>query len=193
MLPAAPKTYVALNARCGANCSVTTVAESSSAISSLCAKPFATGDSAFRIAEKDLLMAETHLPRIVTSEPRSPLETFSTAGRISGLQKGSAGLAEPSLLTGQLPDTSRRKTQEGGRGISGRRTAEVGRLVKDQAVPAQNLAHPSIARCWRLSTWTVGLPHPIIEALAYHRSRTCLPIAKAELVDVVYIADNFAT
>jgi HD-like signal output (HDOD) protein len=200
MLPAAPKTYVALNAALMApNCSVTTVARIIERDIGLCAKLLQLVNSAFfGLPRRISSLAETvtYLGIVTIKNLALALETFSTAAGSSGLSEAALqALQNHSLLTGQIARHIEAKdAKKAEEAFLAGVLHEVGRLVKTKPVPAQNPGSPidrSLLGAYLLGLW--GLPHPIMEAVAYHKEPHLLAHATAELVDVVYIADNFAT
>ncbi|HEX7509339.1 MAG TPA: HDOD domain-containing protein, partial [Polyangia bacterium] len=107
MLPAAPKTYIALNEALGApNCAITDVVRIIERDVGLCAKMLQLVNSAFfglprRIAL--LLEAVTYLGTLTIKNLAMALEAFSSASPDCGLsQPELLALQDHSLLTGQI-------------------------------------------------------------------------------------------
>jgi HD-like signal output (HDOD) protein len=199
MLPAAPKTYVALNeALIQDSCSVATVASIIERDVGLCAKLLQLVNSAFfglprRISS--LTETVTYLGVSTIKNLALALETFSNAAQSSGLSESAIlALQSHSLLTGQIA----RKV-----GAKDAKIAEeaflagvlhdVGWLLKvkdtsglDGGTPADR----ALLGAYLLGLW--GLSHPIIEAVAYHNEPNLLAHSSLELVDIIYISHNLA-
>jgi HD-like signal output (HDOD) protein len=199
MLPAAPKTYVALNeALMSPNCSVTDVSRVIERDVGLCAKILQLVNSAFfglprRISS--LTEAVSYIGTATIKNLAMALEAFSSGARSSGLTAAELdSLQHHSLLAGQIarrievPDKS--KAEEA---FLAGVLHEVGRLVPvDQRAMDDRcltIDHPLLGG-YLLGLW--GLPHPIIEAVAYHREPRMLPHSEPELTDAVYIAHSLA-
>lgn len=123
------------------------------------------------------------------------LEAFSSGARSSGLTTAELdSLQHRSLLAGQIarrievPDKSRAEEAF----LAGVLHA-VGQLVHvDQRAMDDRcltIDRPLLG-AYLLGLW--GLPHPIIEAVAYHKEPRMLPHSSPELVDAVYIAHSLA-
>jgi len=66
--------------------------------------------------------------------------------------------------------------------------------VKIKDKPGQSpgaLVDRTLLGAYLLGLW--GLPHPIMEAVAYHKEPRLLAHSAFELVDVIYIADHLAS
>ena len=198
MLPAAPKTYVALNeALMAPACSVATVARIIERDIGLCAKLLQLVNSAFfGLSRKISSIAET-VTYLGVSTIRNvvlALETFSNAAEASGLSEAALlELQDHSLLTGQIArqiEAKRpKKTEEAFlAGVLHR----VGWLVKvkDRSGPDSPVDR-ALLGAYLLGLW--GLPHAITEAVAYHREPHLLAHSTFELVDIIYVADHLAT
>jgi HD-like signal output (HDOD) protein len=200
MLPAAPKTYVALNeALMAANCSVAAVAHIIERDVGLCAKLLQLVNSAFfGLPRKISSLAETvtYLGIVTIKNLALALETFSTAAGFSGLSEAALlALQSHSLLTGQIARKIEAKDPKRAEEafLSGV-LHEVGWLVRIKDTSAQNPGSPvdrTLLGAYLLGLW--GLPHPIMEAVAYHKEPRLLAHSGVELMDIIYIADHLAT
>lgn len=199
MLPGAPKTYVALNeALMSPNCSVTDVSSVIERDVGLCAKVLQLVNSAFfGLPRKISSLAEavSYIGTATIKNLAMALEAFSSEAGSSGLTAAELdGLQHHSLLAGQIarrievPDKSRAEEAF----LAGV-LHEVGRLVPvdQRALDDQCLTvdRPLLGG-YLLGLW--GLPHPIIEAVAYHREPRTLPHSEPELTDAIYIAHALA-
>lgn len=199
MLPAAPKTYVALNETLmSPNCSVADVSRVIERDVGLCAKVLQLVNSAFfglprRISS--LSEAVSYIGTATIKNLAMALEAFSVGARSSQLTPAQLdALQHHSLLAGQIarrievPDKSRAEEAF----LAGV-LHEVGRLVRvDQRTiddRCLTIDHP-ILGAYLLGLW--GLPHPITEAVAYHREPRTLPHGEPELADAIYIAHALA-
>jgi HD-like signal output (HDOD) protein len=199
MLPAAPKTYVALNeALMSPDCSVADVSRVIERDVGLCAKVLQLVNSAFfGLPRKISSLAEavSYIGTATIKNLALALEAFSSGARHSGLTASQLdSLQHHSLFAGQIarrievPDKSRAEEAF----LAGV-LHEVGRLVPvDQRAlddRCLTIDHPLLG-AYLLGLW--GLPHPITEAVAYHREPRMLPHGEPELVDAVYIAHTLA-
>ena len=200
MLPSAPKTYVALNSALMApNCSVATLVQIVERDVGLCAKLLQLVNSAFfglpkRISSlKDTV---TYLGFATIKNLALALETFSAAAEISGLSEAKLiALQDHSLLTAQIAQEVEAKVMKKTEGafLAGV-LHEVGWLLNLANTPGHApaaLAERALLGAYLLGLW--GLPHAIIEAVAYHKEPHLVPHSTFELVDVIYIADHLAT
>jgi len=200
MLPSAPQTYVALNeALQSSTCAVADVVRIVERDVGLCAKLLQMVNSAFfglprRISS--LTETVTYLGMSTIKNLALALGAFSSAVALSGLSEAALlALQDHSLLTAQIArriqGSSKEKAEEAFlAGI----LHEVGRLLKvnDQVGPASGpLADRALLGAYLLGLW--GLPHSIMEAVAYHKEPHLLAHTTFELVDVVYIADHLAS
>jgi HD-like signal output (HDOD) protein/ActR/RegA family two-component response regulator len=199
MLPAAPKTYVALNgAMLVPTCSVASLVQIIERDVGLCAKLLQLVNSAFfGLPKKISSLNETVTYRITTIRNLAlALETFSSAAENAGLSQGElASLQNHSLLTGQIAQQIEARTTKKSEGafLAGV-LHEVGWLVNVTNVPGHDPCSASeraLLGAYLLGLW--GLPHAIIEAVAYHGEPRLVPHATFELVDIIYIADRLAS
>jgi HD-like signal output (HDOD) protein/CheY-like chemotaxis protein len=196
MLPAAPKTYVALNeALMAANCSVAVVARIIEHDVGLCAKLLQLVNSAFfglprRISS--LGETVTYLGIVTIKNLALALETFSTAAGGSGLSEAALlALQNHSLLTGQIARQIEAKDpKKAEEAFLAGVLHEVGWLVKVKDPPPVKPVDRTLLGAYLLGLW--GLPHPIMEAVAYHKEPRLLAHSTAELVDIIYVADHLA-
>jgi HD-like signal output (HDOD) protein len=200
MLPAAPKTYVALNeALMAPACSVAAVTRIIERDVGLCAKLLQLVNSAFfGLQRKISSLAETvtYLGISTIKNLAMALETFSSAAESSGLSEAALlAMQDHSLLTGQIARQIEakegKKTEEA---FLAGVLHEVGWLVKVKDKPGQSPAvtvDRTLLGAYLLGLW--GLPHPIMEAVAYHKEPRLLAHSAFELVDIIYIADHFAS
>ncbi len=200
MLPAAPKTYVALNeALMAPACSVATVVRIIERDIGLCAKLLQLVNSAFfGLPRKISSLAETvtYLGISTIKNLALALETFSTAAESSSLSETALlALQHHSLIVGQIARQIEAKDAKSAEeaflaGV----LHEVGWLVKVKDMPGQgsgSAVDRALLGAYLLGLW--GLPHPIMEAVAYHREPHLLAHSALELVDIIYIADHLAT
>jgi HD-like signal output (HDOD) protein/ActR/RegA family two-component response regulator len=200
MLPSAPKTYVALNSALMApNCSVATLVQIVERDVGLCAKLLQLVNSAFfglpkRISSlKDTV---TYLGFATIKNLALALETFSAAAETSGLSEAKLiALQNHSLLTAQIAQEIEAKVMKK---VEGAFLAgvlhEVGWLLNLSNTPGRApaaQAERTLLGAYLLGLW--GLPHAIIEAVAYHKEPHLVPHSTFELVDAIYIADQLAT
>ena len=200
MLPAAPKTYVALNeALMAPNCSVAAVARIIERDVGLCAKLLQLVNSAFfGLPRRISSLAETvtYLGMATIKNLALALETFSAAAGSSGLSEAALlALQNHSLLTGQIARQIEAKdAKKAEEAFLAGVLHEVGWLVKTKATPGEDPGSPidrTLLGAYLLGLW--GLPHPIMEAVAYHKEPHLLAHTEFELVDIIYIADHFAS
>jgi HD-like signal output (HDOD) protein len=124
------------------------------------------------------------------------LETFSSAAESSGLSEAALlAMQNHSLLTGQIARQIEakegKKTEEA---FLAGVLHEVGWLVKVKDKPGQGPAvtiDRTLLGAYLLGLW--GLPHPIMEAVAYHKEPRLLAHSAFELVDIIYVADHLAS
>jgi len=199
MLPTAPKTYVALNGELAVpTCSVATIVQIIERDVGLSAKLLQLVNSAFFGLPKrisSLTDTVTYLGFATIKNLALALETFSAAAKTSGLSEAQLmALQDHSLLTGQIAqqiDTSMTKRVEGAflAGV----LHEVGCLLNVNHTPEQDLFEPverEFLGAYLLGLW--GLPHAIIEAVAYHKKPHLVAHSAFELVDIIYVADHLA-
>lgn len=199
MLPAAPRTYLALNeAMTRPNCSLGDLARVIERDVGLCAKILQLVNSAFfglpkRISSVD--EAVTYLGTQTIKHIALALEAFASGSGSSDVpQERLSAMQAHSLLTAQVAKRveprDRRKSEDSFlAGI----LHEVGWLVH---VDPNSAADPSSARdrallgAYLLGLW--GLPHAINEAVAYHGDPQALPHDEFEVMDAVYLAHHLA-
>jgi HD-like signal output (HDOD) protein len=200
MLPAVPKTYVALNeALMHPNCSTAEVAQIVERDIGLCAKLLQLVNSAFfGLPRKITSLSEaiTYLGTLTIKNLTMALETFSSAAKNCGLSKNElAVLQDHSLLAGkigkQLFAGDKNKAEE--TFLTGI-LHEVGWLVPvDEATQADAgvAVDRSLLGAYLLGLW--GLPYPITEAVACHKEPQQLAHKEFEMVDAIYVAHHLAT
>jgi HD-like signal output (HDOD) protein len=124
------------------------------------------------------------------------LETFSSAAKTSGLSEVDLMVLQAhSLLTGQIAQKIETQTMKKTEcaflaGV----LHEVGCLLNVTNKPSQDSDAPvnrALLGAYLLGLW--GLPHAIMEAVAYHKTPQMIPHAVFELVDIIYIADHLAS
>jgi HD-like signal output (HDOD) protein len=200
MLPAAPRTYVALNeALMVPTCSVAAVVQIVEHDVGLCAKLLQLVNSAFfGLPRKISSLAETvtYLGISTIKNLALALETFSAGAETSGLSEAALlALQNHSLLTGQIArqmETKDKKKAE--EAFLAGVLHEVGWLVKVNDTVAHDAGVPvdrALLGAYLLGLW--GSPHSIMEAVAYHKEPHLLAHPAFELVDMIYIADHLAT
>jgi HD-like signal output (HDOD) protein/CheY-like chemotaxis protein len=199
MLPTAPKTYVALNGVLAApTCSVATIVQIIERDVGLSAKLLQLVNSAFFGLPKrisSLTDTVTYLGFATIKNLALALETFSAASQTSGLSEEKLmAIQDHSLLTGQIAQqiqASVTKKVEGSflAGV----LHEVGYLLNVNHTPEQDIFEPverELLGAYLLGLW--GLPHAIIEAVAYHKKPNLVVHSTFELVDMIYVADHLA-
>jgi len=199
MLPAAPKTYVALNqALLRPNCSVPEVAQIIERDVGLCAKILQLVNSAFfglprRITS--LAEAVTYLGTLTIKNLAMALEAFASAAGKCGLSDADlAALQDHSLLAAQIArKIDRREKSAAEESFLAGVLHEIGWLVQVPS-PEEGKDPPKVERAllgaYLLGLW--GLPHPIAESVAYHRDPQAVPHTAFELVDGIYLAHHLA-
>jgi HD-like signal output (HDOD) protein len=200
MLPAAPKTYIALNeALCVPNCAITDVVRIIERDVGLCAKLLQLVNSAFfglprKIAS--LTEAVTYLGTVTIKNLAMALEAFASASGACGLSQAELlTLQDHSLLTGQIARQiqggDKKKAEEA---FLAGVLHEVGWLVKvsDAFSPDAGIdIDRALLGAYLLGLW--GLPHTILEAVAYHQEPRLVAHSELEIIDVVYIANHLAS
>jgi HD-like signal output (HDOD) protein/ActR/RegA family two-component response regulator len=199
MLPAAPKTYVALNgAMMVPTCSVATLVQIIERDVGLCAKLLQLVNSAFFGLTKrisSLSDTVTYLGITTIRNLALALETFSSAAESSGLSEAKlAALQAHSLLTGQIAQqiAAAATNKVEGAFLAGV-LHEVGWLVHVKSSSRCDPGSPcerALLGAYLLGLW--GLPHAIMEAVAYHEEPQLIAHSAFELVDIVYVADHLA-
>jgi HD-like signal output (HDOD) protein len=198
MLPSAPRTYVALNeALARPNCSAGDLAKIIERDVGLCAKIVQLVNSAFFGLPRrtgSLTEAITYIGTQTIKTITLALEAFSDDSRPSALSPGELlALQEHSVLVGQI--ARQISSQDKGKAEEAFLTGvlhEVGRLIRVPSRPrTERPFNHAFLGAYLLGLW--GLPHPITEAVAYHREPRMLTHSEFEMVDAVYIADNLAT
>lgn len=197
MLPSAPRTYVALNeALTHANCSVADLAKIIEGDMGLCAKILQLVNSAFfglprRIGS--LNEAITYIGTQTIKTLALALEAFSSGSTSGALSESEMlNLQKHSVLAGQI--SRRINSQDKNKGEEAFLAGvlhEVGLLIQVPARPSGKSAFDhALLGAYLLGLW--GLPHPIMEAVAYHREPRLIAHSEFELVDAVHIAHHFA-
>lgn len=199
MLPAAPKTYVALNEALGRpNCGAGDVARIVEGDIGLCAKILQLVNSAFfGLPRKISSVADavTYIGTVAIRNLALALEAFASAPRTCGLsQPELLALQNHSILAGQI---ARRIVNQGREQSEEAFLAgilhEVGWLVpvddRSRAADAR-VADRCLLGAYLLGLW--GLPHTITEAVAYHQDPQLLAHGEYELVDAIYLAHHLA-
>ena len=200
MLPAAPKTYMALNEALSVpNCAIADVVRIIERDVGLCAKLLQLVNSAFfglsrKIAS--LLEAVTYLGTVTIKNLAMALEAFAAASGACGLsQTELLALQDHSLLTGQIArqiqSADKKKAEEA---FLAGVLHEVGWLVKvSDAFSADagiEIDRPLLG-AYLLGLW--GLPHTILEAVAYHQEPRLVTHSEFEIIDAVYLANHLAS
>jgi HD-like signal output (HDOD) protein/CheY-like chemotaxis protein len=199
MLPSAPQTYLALNeALLLPTCSVVEVARIIERDIGLCAKLLQLVNSAFfglprRIST--LSEAVTYLGTATIKNLAMAIEAFSVGAETSGLSEPAMlALQAHSLLTGEIARQIEKPDKKlGEEAFLAGILHEVGWLVRVNEAAAADACltvDRALLGAYLLGLW--GLPHVIMETVAYHRAPHLLPHATFELVDAVYIADHLA-
>jgi HD-like signal output (HDOD) protein len=200
MLPTAPKTYVALNgALIKPACTVATLVQIIERDVGLSAKLLQLVNSAFFGLPKRISSLNdtvTYLGFSTIKNLALALETFSSAAKTSGLSEVDLMVLQAhSLLTGQIAQKIETQTMKKTEcaflaGV----LHEVGCLLNVTNKPSQDSDAPvnrALLGAYLLGLW--GLPHAIMEAVAYHKTPQMIPHAVFELVDIIYIADHLAS
>jgi HD-like signal output (HDOD) protein len=198
MLPAAPKTYVELNeALTRPDCNVKEVAKIIERDVGLCAKILQLVNSAFfglprKIGSLD--EAVTYLGTLTIKNLAMALEAFSTVNGACDLSTVElTALQDHSLLAGQIARSidlrDKGKAEEA---FLAGVLHEVGWLVKVEGSELTNndTVDRALLGAYLLGLW--GLPHPITEAVAYHRHPHVIAHSTFETVDAAYIAHHLA-
>jgi HD-like signal output (HDOD) protein len=197
MLPAAPKTYMELNeALMRPDCNVKDVAKVIERDVGLCAKILQLVNSAFFGLPRKIVSldeAVTYLGTLTIKNLAMALEAFSAAKEASDLSPAElTTLQDHSLLSGQI--ARRIDTRDKGKADESFLAGvlhEVGWLVKvDREVTDKDTVDRSLLGAYLLGLW--GLPHPITEAVAYHRNPRLIDHSTFEIVDAIYIAHHLA-
>jgi HD-like signal output (HDOD) protein len=195
MLPTAPKTYVALNrALMAPNCSVDSLVQIIERDVGLSAKLLQLVNSAFFGLPKrisSLSDTVTYLGFATIKNLALALETFSAAAQGCGLSEAQLmSIQDHSLLTGQIAQQIEASTTKKGEGafLAGV-LHEVGCLLNVKAASEASVERELLG-AYLLGLW--GLPHIIMEAVAYHKHPQLVAHSAFELVDMVYIADHLA-
>jgi len=200
MLPTAPRTYVALNeALTLPTCSVAALVQIIEHDVGLSAKLLQLVNSAFFGLPKRISSLNdtvTYLGFSTIKNLALALETFSAAAQTSGLSEAKlSAIQDHSLLTGQIAqqiEANATKRAEGAflAGV----LHEVGCLLNVKNSPDQDSGEPverEFLGAYLLGLW--GLPHAIMEAVAYHKKPHMVAHSTFELVDIIYVADHLAT
>jgi HD-like signal output (HDOD) protein/ActR/RegA family two-component response regulator len=198
MLPAAPKTYIELNETLTKpNCSVKDVAKVIERDVGLCAKILQLVSSAFFGLSRKVVSLEealTYLGTLTIRNLAMALEAFSAVERSCDLSNVELiALQYHSLLAGQI--ARRIDTRDKGKAEEAFLAGvlhEVGWLVKveDNEAADRKAIDRALLGAYLLGLW--GLPHPITEAVAYHRTPHLVAHSTFEVVDAIYIAHHLA-
>jgi HD-like signal output (HDOD) protein len=199
MLPSAPKTYIELNeALLRTDCNVKDVAKVVERDVGLCAKLLQLVNSAFFGLPRKIVSideAVTYLGTLTIKNLAMALEAFSTAKGPCDLSVAElTALQDHSLLTGQIARSidirDKGKAEEA---FLAGVLHEVGWLVKVEGneVVDKDTVDRALLGAYLLGLW--GLPHPITEAVAYHRDPQTVAHSTFEIVDAIYIAHHLAT
>lgn len=196
MLPAAPRTYVALNgALTRPNCSVADLAKVIERDMGLCAKILQLVNSAFfGLPRKIGSLAEaiTYIGTQTIKTLALALEAFSGSGPHALPPDELLSLQAHSVLAGQIARRilSQDKSKAEESFLAGV-LHEVGRLIQVPPRPATERPFDhALMGAYLLGLW--GLPYPIAEAVAYHRKPRLVEHAHLELVDAVHVAHHLA-
>ncbi len=197
MLPAVPRTYLALNeALTKPNYSVADVAQIIEQDVGLCAKILQMVNAAFfGLPRRITSVGETvaYLGTITIKNLAIALEAFSSAAGSCGLSNEAlVALQAHSLLVGQIAKRlcSKDKSQAEEAFLAGV-LHEVGWLVRVDPQYEKGDGPPvdrALLGAYLLALW--GLSHPITEAVAYHRTPQLIEHTSFELVDMVYVAHH---
>lgn len=198
MLPAAPRTYVALNeALIKPSCTVHDIVKVIERDVGLCAKILQMVNSAFfGLPRKitSLFEAVTYLGTLTIKNLAMALEAFASAADTCDLSKAElAALQSHSLLAGQIArDIQGGDKNRGDEAFLAGVLHEVGWLVKvrHSAPAGPERVDRALLGAYLLGLW--GLPHPIIESVAYHRTPQLIAHTELELVDAIYLAHHLA-
>jgi HD-like signal output (HDOD) protein len=197
MLPAVPQTYIALNeAMSRPNCGVKDLARIIEQDVGLCAKILQLVNSAFfGLSRKTGCLCEaiTYLGTETIKAIALALEAFSGGPGASALSLDElAELQRHSVLTGQIARrlVSQERNNAEETFLAGM-LHDVGWLIQVPPGTASDRAFDrALLGAYLLGLW--GLPHSIIEAVAYHRAPRLLPHSKWEMVDVIHVAHHLA-
>ena len=196
MLPTAPKTYVALNGALAVpTCSVASIVQIIERDIGLSAKLLQLVNSAFFGLPKRICSlgdTVTYLGFATIKNLALALETFSTAANTSGLSEAQLmALQNHSLLTGQIAQQIQANVAKK---VEGAFLAgvlhEVGSLLNVKQEPDLPVERELLG-AYLLGLW--GLPHAIMEAVAYHKKPHVVAHSTFDLVDIIYVADHLAT
>jgi HD-like signal output (HDOD) protein len=195
-LPAAPRTYVELNrVLTKVDCSVRQVSQIIEHDVGLCAKILQLVNSAFfglprRVVSLD--DAVTYLGTLTIKNLALALEAFSSAeGRCDLATPDLLALEDHSLLVGQVArqinTRDRIKAEEA---FLAGLLHEVGCLVRleGNSSSEKDAVDRALLGAYLLGLW--GLPHPIIEAVAYHHDPRLVTHSTFDIVDAVYVAHH---
>jgi HD-like signal output (HDOD) protein/CheY-like chemotaxis protein len=198
MLPAAPKTYIELSeALRRPDCNTKEVAKIIERDVGLCAKILQLVNSAFFGLPRRVVSLEeavTYLGTITIKNLTMAIEAFSTAKGTCDLSPiDLIALQDHSLLAGQIA-----RSLDMGDKAKAEATFlagvlhEVGWLVKVEGneVTDKKTVDRALLGAYLLGLW--GLPHPITEAVAYHRNPRLIDHSTFEIVDAIYIAHHLA-
>ena len=197
MLPSVPRTYVALiEALSRPTCSIADLIRIIEREPGLCAKILQLVNSAFFGLPRKIGFLTEAITYIGTQTIKAlalALETFSTAKGCSLSPDQLLSLQKHSVFVGQIArQITRQDRIKAEEAFLAGVLHAVGRLIQ---VPARPASQPSfdhaLLGAYLLGLW--GLPHPITEAVAYHREPYLLAHTEFELVDVIYVAHHIET
>lgn len=196
VLPAAPTTYLAISkALADPNCAIGDVARIVECEPALCAKVLQVANSAFfglPRAVSSVSQAATYLGTLALRDLALAMETMaSLQERKSSLPAAShkafqVNALAVGLLGRRWFGSDRRKADEAF--VAGM-LRDMGHLVLESSDPAVRPAadyHAALS-AYLLGLW--GIPHPVIEAVAFHERPEQIEHEGLEVVDVVNLAD----
>jgi HD-like signal output (HDOD) protein len=195
VLPAAPKTYLAISSALGdPDCGIGDVARIVEREPALCAKVLQVANSAFfglPRAMSNVTQAATYLGALALRDLAFAMETLASAEHLK--QKLSAAVYRDfqlnSLAVGLLArrffKAQPRKADEAF--VAGM-LRDTGHLVlASRGTPDHPEQHAALS-AYLLGLW--GLPHGIMEAVAFHERPGAIEHDRLEVVDVVHAADR---
>jgi HD-like signal output (HDOD) protein len=196
LLPAAPSTYLAISrAVVDPSAGIQDVARIIEREPTLCAKLLQVANSAFfglPRAVSSISQAATYLGALALRDLALAMETMASAqptaqalpsASYRAFQLNSLAVA---LLGRRWYVTDRRKADDAF--VAGM-LRDMGHLVlatREPRRPSDAAQHAALS-AYLLGLW--GIPHAVLEAVAYHEAPTSVEHAALELVDVVHICD----
>lgn len=197
VLPAAPTTYLALsNALADPQCGIADVARIIEREPTLCAKVLQVANSAFfglPRAVSNATQAATYLGTLTLRDLALAMESLASAQRLKTVLPLSAHRAfqlnalSVALLARRWFASDARKADEAF--VAGM-LRDMGHLVLaagNRSTPRSGEDHAGLS-AYLLALW--GLPHGVIEAVAFHEHPERIEHESVEVVDVVHVADR---